>query len=105
MKTRQEIKEWIIANCVNEEGDIDLSSLDFSDFDGNVKTSRMKVKKSLLQGHQEVGESLIQLEQRVGDDLFQSRQIVGGYLFQTRQTVGGNLIRKVGRSVRLDEDK
>lgn len=32
MKTREEIKKWILENCVDGDGDIDLRGLDFSDF-------------------------------------------------------------------------
>lgn len=49
MLSKQEIKKWLLENCVNEMGNLDLSGLDFSDFDGNVDISYMKVKLSLSQ--------------------------------------------------------
>lgn len=91
MKTREEIKQWILDNCIDEGGDVDLRKLDFSDFDGDVWLSQMKVKKSLYQDHQEVGEELYQDEQKVNGDLYQNRQKVGGGLIQAYQKVDGNL--------------
>ncbi len=32
MKTKEQIKKWILENCVDSDGDINLSNLDFSDF-------------------------------------------------------------------------
>lgn len=36
MKTKKEIKKWLLKNCINYIGNLDLSELDFSDFKGNV---------------------------------------------------------------------
>lgn len=66
MLTKQEIKDWLLKNAVNDEGDLDLADLDFSDFDGDVLIYNMKVKKSLQQSFQIVGENLYQDFQRVG---------------------------------------
>ena len=49
MKTKEQIKKWLLENCVSESGKLDLSGLDFSDFDETVDISKMKVKKNLLQ--------------------------------------------------------
>lgn len=66
MLTKQEIKDWLLKNAVNDEGDLDSADLDFSDFDGDVLIYNMKVKKSLQQSFQNVGENLYQDFQRVG---------------------------------------
>lgn len=71
MKTKEEIKQWLSENCVKENGDLDLSGLDFSDFDGNVCIDHMMVKGSLWQGGQ-----------IVKGNLFQSNQLVGNILFE-----------------------
>ena len=81
MKTKKEIKKWLLENCVNKYGDLDLSELDFSDFDGNVSVGHMKVKNNLVQDDQEVGLSLIQNYQGVGKDLFQDGQKVKDSFF------------------------
>lgn len=44
MLSKEEIKKWLLENCVNEYGKLDLSGLDFSDFDGDVYIFGMKVK-------------------------------------------------------------
>ena len=85
MLTKDKIKKWLLKNCVNSRGNLDLSGLDFSDFDGNVDISCMKVKLSLSQDYQEVGENLFQDYQTVGESLFQGCQKVGGNLWQRYQ--------------------
>ena len=35
-KTANEIKKWLLENCVDENNDINLSGLDFSDYNGHV---------------------------------------------------------------------
>ena len=44
-KSKKEIRDWLLENCVDENGDLALMYLDFSDFEGNVYISYMKVKK------------------------------------------------------------
>lgn len=65
-KTIDEIRDWLLKNAVDSEGDLNLIGLDFSNFDGDVYIKYMQVKKSLDQSFQ-----------RVGNDLFQSNQTVG----------------------------
>lgn len=77
MKTIDEIKEWLLENAVDDEGDLYLIGLDFSDFDGNVYICNMKVKKNLFQNGQKVGEDLHQDNQNVGENLSQDNQKVG----------------------------
>ena len=77
MLSKQKIRNWLLENAVDDEGNLDLSGLDFSDFDGNVFINYMKVKRSLFQNRQEVGGDLLQNEQIVADDLHQDYQTVG----------------------------
>lgn len=71
MKTKEEIKQWLLENCLNEGGYLDLSGLDFSDFDGDIYIGRMIVKKSLRQDEQIVKGNLFQSYQLVGKDLYE----------------------------------
>ena len=89
--TAEAKKKWILENCVNEAGNIDLDGLDFSDFNGNIFISNMKVKNNLCQDGQEVNGFLYQNCQIVNGDLYQDSQEVQGSLHQNRQTVNGNL--------------
>lgn len=82
MKTIQETKEWLLENRVNENGDLDLSGLDFSDFEGNVDISGMIVNKNLFQDNQQVQGSLYQSNQNVEGNLMQTNQKVGGVLYE-----------------------
>lgn len=73
----EEVKEWLIENRTDENGDLDLSGLDFSDFEGNVRASGWKVRKSLDQSRNEVGGDLHQDNQKVGGSLHQGNQQAG----------------------------
>ena len=75
MLSKEEIKKWLLENCVDSIGDLNLSSLDFSDFDGDIYTSNMKVKKDLYQSHQAVGGSLTQDCQKVVGNIFQDEEL------------------------------
>ena len=79
--SKEKIKEWLLRNAVDEDGDLNLSGLDFSDFAGDVYISEMKVKGDLLQGNQKVEGALVQSYQKVKGDLWQSYQKVGGDLY------------------------
>lgn len=88
MKSKQEIRDWLLENAVNENGTLDLSELDLSDFDGDVYIDFMKVKKNLHQCCQNVGGDLLQHNQKVGENLYQTNQKVGKNLWQAFQNVG-----------------
>lgn len=98
MKSKAEIKQWLLENCVDEKGNLDLIGLDFSDFEGDIFIGDMRVKKDLyqqcqkvaghlFQNHQEVGCTLWQDEQKVGRNLYQCHQYVRGDLWQNKQNV------------------
>ncbi len=93
--TQEEKKKWILENCINDneydERLIDLSDLDFSDFDGDVLISGMTVKGNLWQTRQKVESNLYQGYQEIKGDLYQNRQIVSGDLWQSEQIVQGSL--------------
>ena len=91
MITKEEIRDWLLAHCVDEDGDLDLSDLDFSDFDGNVDISGMKVQKELWQNYQIVGGNLIQNNQVVYGELWQNNCVIGGNLYQHSQEVDYNI--------------
>lgn len=89
--TIDDLKQIMLNNFVDEYGNLDLSGLDFSDFDKDVIISRMKVKGNLWQEHQIVGKNLNQFHQKVSENLYQEYQIVKGNLFQCEQEVKRNL--------------
>ena len=91
MKTIKEIRDWLLKNAVDNEGDLYLNGLDLSNFNGNVYINYMKVKKKLYQDCQNVGENLYQDCQNVGENLWQENQNVGKNLWQENQNVGENL--------------
>ena len=74
MLSKEETKKWLLNNCINENGDLDLSGLDLSDFKGNVDISSWKVGGNLFQDYQEVGGDLYQGDQEVGRNLYQDEK-------------------------------
>ena len=50
MKTKKEIQNWILENCVDKHGDIDHMDLDFGNY--RVFTNRMKATEIWQSGHE-----------------------------------------------------
>ena len=73
-KTPQEIKKWLLENCVDENNDINLSGLDFSDYKGNIIINHLKVKQHLYQNYQEVGWNIYQNNQKSRYSIIQDNQ-------------------------------
>lgn len=91
-KSKKEIKKWLLKNCVDDNGDLDLSYLDFSDFDGNVILDHMIVKGNLSQSYQTVKHCLVQAYQKVGTDLYQFKQNVKLDMYDDEHEVEGDFI-------------
>lgn len=81
MLSLKKTKEWLLKNRVNQNGELDLTRLDFSDFDGDVYINNMKVKKNLFQNYQTVKGCLNQSHQKVKFDLSQHSQQVNEDLY------------------------
>lgn len=96
----KEKKEWILENCINKYGHVDLSYLDFSDFDGNVYFDYIKTKHNLYQNYQIVKGCLYQECQKVNEDLHQEYQKVNEGLHQDCQEAKGKFYTQT-----LDEDE
>ena len=91
MLSREEIKKWFLDNCVDCNGDLDLSDLDFNDFEGDIFINRWKVKHNMRFQQHKVDGDLNQSNQRVKGNLWQSLQVVKGNLSQSHQRVRGDL--------------
>lgn len=90
MKTIEEVRDYLLENRVSVAGDLNLRGLDFSDFDGDVIISRMKVKKDLIQSHCEVQGDLHQTCYKVQGNLYQNSHKVQGDLNQSYHEVQGD---------------
>ncbi len=101
--TIEEKRNWILEHCLDEDGDIDLKGLDFSDFEGNIYLNHMKVKKKLYQRDQNIQGDLYQCCQKVQGDLFQDRQTVQKDLYQCYQKVRGELVQDDRRPITMKE--
>lgn len=93
MKTKEELKNYLLENYVDEYGDLILSGLDFSDFDGDVFIDNMRVKGDLFQSKYRVQGDLFQYKHEVQGDLLQSDQKVQGDLHQDGHEVRGDLLQ------------
>lgn len=89
MKTIKEIKNWLLENAVDHSGNLDLSYLDFSDFEGDIFINHMKVKGDLWQNFQEVEGDICQGFQATCGNLYQDCNNVRGDLYQIMQRVNG----------------
>ena len=91
MLSREEIKKWFLDNCVDRNGDLNLSDLDFNDFEGDIFINHWKVKHDMWFQKHEVDGDLWQGNQVVQGDLNQSWQVVMKDLNQYNQEVQGDL--------------
>lgn len=96
----EELRDLIIDNFTDESGHIDISGLDFSSFDGNVRITSIKVKNDLLIGHQTVGGDMYAGRNRVSRCLMQCSNFVKKDLTQDKQTVLGRMFTTFNNNVK-----
>ena len=71
MKTKKEIVAWLLSNCVDEEGNLDLDGLDFQNFAGDVHISGIYCKGDIWQcAHQNDGQ-IYQSYHKNGSNIYQ----------------------------------
>ena len=92
MKDIVEIRDWLLENAVDEDGNLVLSDLDFSDFEGNVYIDDMKVKYYLSQSGHEVEGNLSQSYQKVKGNFHNVNNKYGGDLHENPST---KLLKKI----------
>ena len=85
--TKKELVEIIKDNFADEDKHIDISRLDFEDYDVNI--GGLKTNGYLYQDCQQVGGNLYQNSQMVKGSIWQHNQGVGDDLYQSYQAVGG----------------
>ena len=102
MKTTEELRNYLLNNCVDEYGNLVLNDLDFSDFEGDVEINCMKVRGSLFQSRYVVKGSLFQHSQVVNGNLHQSRQEVQGNLYNENNKYGGRLFENPSTKILKD---
>lgn len=78
MKTKEEIRDWLLNNCLDEEGNLILSNLDFSNFEGDVYMNGLKVKHSLHLNFQEIGGDVGQVGCTIAGRLYQKGNRING---------------------------
>ena len=75
-----------MENAVSKFGNLNISDLDFSDFEGDVFINRMKVKGNLFQKEQEVQGHLYQGYHEVQGDYTCKNVIVKGNIYTNEPT-------------------
>ena len=86
--TIQELNQLIIDNFTDDNGDVDISGMEFN---CNADMSSMKVKGDLFQNNHKVDSYLFQNGHEVRRDLSQSSHKVRGDLYQYGHEVEGDL--------------
>ena len=81
-----ELRDLLLENCLNENGDLVISDIDLSDFKGKVILKGWTVGGSVDLSHWEVNGDLKQSYQKVNGDLEQDSHTVNGDLYQSWQT-------------------
>lgn len=72
MKTIEEIRDYLLKNRVDGYGDLMLSGLDFSDFEGDVYIDYIKTRCDLYQDNQKVQGDLYNRNSRYGGNLYET---------------------------------
>ena len=93
-KTIDGLRDYLLENFVDDCGDLDLEGLDFSDFNGDVIISGMRVKGSLFKNVCEVGGDLYQGNIIVKGDYVCRGVKVGGSIYADEPT---KLLKEVTR--------
>lgn len=93
MKDITKIRDWLLENAVDENGDLVLNDLDFSEFAGDVYMHSMKVQGNLYQHNHEVQGDLYQSRHEVQGGLYQSEHVVQGDLAQYHHKTQGDLLQ------------
>src|SRR5690554_5098769 len=88
------LRDYLLENYVNSYGNLVIKGLDFSDFDGDVFISGMKVKRDLWQGNQKVGGSLWQGNSTVKGNYYCEDIKAGGVINSNEPT---KLLKKITR--------
>lgn len=80
--TIDDLRDYMLEHFVDNNGNLDVCGLDFSNFEGNVYITELKCGGDLSQsGH------------KVNGDLYQCRHKVNGYLYQSGHEIDGHLFQ------------
>lgn len=103
---KDELRDLLLENCVNDNGDLVICDIDLSDFKGKVYLTGWKVGGSADLSSWEVKGNLYQDWQKVGKDLYQSYQtaknIYQGFqtaknIYQSYQNVRAKKLKEISK--------
>lgn len=83
-KTIEEVRDWLLKNALDEDGDLYLSGLDFSKFNGDIFITSMKIKGGLYQNTIDVQ-----------GDFFSKNIKVGGKIQYEEPTKPTKMLKKI----------
>ena len=95
-KTITEIRDYLLENRTDKNGDLDLIGLDFSEFEGDVYISWMKVKKNRFSSYNEVEGNNYQSYNKVKGNNYQSYNKVDCDLYDYNNSAKNHKIWKDG---------
>lgn len=90
-KTIEELRDYLLDNYIDEEGDLDLMGLDFSGFYGDIYLTGMKVNGDLYQGFLKIGGDLIANMCEVEESLLLNGSKIKGDFYCEGNEVGGKV--------------
>lgn len=103
-KTKEETVKWLLENRIDEDGNINISNLDFGEFKGNLLMDGMRLKRNIDQsqhenegyiyqyGHKNKGH-ILQGGHENRDDVLQSAHANKGDISQSRHGNKGNILQ------------
>ena len=83
--TKKELVHIIIENFVDEDGNINLSGLDFSEYKGDVILNGLKSGGSIYEIHQSAEKDIVQYCQTARKNIMQVCQMAGKEINQIGQ--------------------
>lgn len=102
--TKQEIRDFLIKHCLDDNGVLDLSNLDFTGCGiRKVDISAWKVDGNMNQSFQKVNGGLIQ-DFCKADTISQCGQTARRYIFQ-HESQAGEVILQYGHKAKIIENK
>ena len=89
--TKDELVKLLIDNFTDENGNLDLSNLNFGDFDGHIYINNMQAKRDILQdGHYTFGD-IYQYSHENKGSIYQGSHVNQDDIYQSHHENTGNV--------------
>lgn len=103
--TKKELVQIIIENFSDEDGNINLSGLDFSEHKGDVILNGLKSSGSIFEIHQSAEKNIVQYCQTARKQIIQVCQMAGKEIIQKGQIPysSSKTLDLMTRKIKIDE--